>query len=491
MGCLMKIDNINIADAIEKAKSLLRKEKNISPALQTVFELLLVLMQAMLERLSLNSGNSGKPPSSDPNRDKKKKNSAGKPKSNKKPGGQPGRKGAQLKPVDNPDEIEELKIDKRTLPKGQYKEDGYEARQVVDFVISACVTEYRAQVLMDTKGNRYVAEFPAFVTRPIQYGVKTKATSVYMSQFQMIPYNRIEDYFASQVGLNISQGSFFNFNQEAYALLEQFDTVAKAVLIASSRINVDETGINVNGKKIWLHTASDNEWTHCFPHEKRGSEAMGAIGIIPKFLGVLCHDHWKAYYKYEKCDHALCNAHHLRELKWSAEEDNQSWALKIRKFLKALNIIVDKAGGELSERKSAYYRKQYRKILRKGEKECPPPKEKRKKGQRGRIKRSKSRNLLERLINYEDDVLRFMDDINVPFTNNLGENDLRMTKVQQKISGCFRSYRGAQIFCRIRGFLITCRKHGVDPMTALEGLLKGILPDFVYEAEKLMGIFAE
>jgi len=351
---LMKIDNINIGDTIKKAKALLRKEKNISPALQTVFELLLVLMQAMLERLSLNSGNSGKPPSSDPNRKKKKKKSPGKSKSNKKPGGQPGRKGTQLKPVDNPDEIEELKIDKRTLPKGDYKEEGYEARQVVDFVISACVTEYRAQVLIDAKGNRYVADFPSFVTRPIQYGAKTKATSVYMSQFQMIPYNRVEDYFSSQIGLKISPGSFFNFNQEAYALLERFDEVAKAVLIASARINVDETGINVNGTKIWLHTAGDDEWTHFAPHEKRGSEAMDAIGIIPKFLGVLCHDHWKAYYKYNKCDHALCNSHHLRELTWSAEEDNQNWALKIREFLKKLNIIVTKAGGKLSKRKSAY-----------------------------------------------------------------------------------------------------------------------------------------
>ena len=471
---IVEINKANIGETINKAKKLLKKEPNISPSLRVVFELILVLMQSMIERLSINSGNSSKPPSSDPNR--KKKNS--KNKSNRKPGGQPGRIGKQLKPVDNPDNIEILKIDKRRLPRGDYFDDGYEVRQVVDFKASVLVTEYRAQVLIDSTGNRYVADFPTFVTRPIQYGAKTKASSVYMSQFQLIPYGRIEDYFSAQVGLTISVGSFFNFNKEAYKLLANFDEIAKLNLIASKRVNADETGINVDGKKIWLHTACNDKWTNFYPHEKRGAKAIDDIGIIPKFKGVLCHDHWKPYYKYE-CDHALCNAHHLRELKWSAIEDNQTWAGKARKFLEKLNMKVEDAGGKLPKEKSNYYRKKYRKLLITAEKECPPPDDKRKKGQRGKIKRSKSRNLLERLINYEDDVLRFMDDINIPFTNNQGENDLRMTKVQQKISGCFRSYEGALIFCRVRGFLITCRKHNVNPTEALEGLFKGVLPDFV------------
>ena len=151
--------------------------------------------------------------------------------------------------------------------------------------------------------------------------------------------------------------------------------------------------------------------------------------------------------------HSLCNAHHIRELTWSAEEDHQDWANKMIKFLKKLNKKVEKAGGKFSKKKSQYYRKRYRELLSEGESSCPPPQKIAEK--RGRPKKTKSRNLLERLIDYEDDVLRFMDDIDVPFTNNLGENDLRMTKVQQKISGCFRSEDGAKIFCRIRGYLIT------------------------------------
>ncbi len=189
--------------------------------------------------------------------------------------------------------------------------------------------------------------------------------------------------------------------------------------------------------------------------------------MLSKYIFVLCHDHWKAYYTYT-CLHSLCNAHHLRELEWSAVEDNQKWAVKLKEFLEKLNQEVDKAGGVLTTKQSVYHRKRYKELLIDAEKECPPSKIERKIGQRGKLKKSKSRNLLERLIKYQNDVLRFVDDIDVPFTNNQGENDLRMTKVQQKISGCFRSEEGAFIFCRIRAYLTTCRKHGVDATEALE-----------------------
>ena len=472
----MKINNINVNETIESATALLDKEKNISLALRATIKVVLLLLKTMLERLSLNSKNSSKPPSGDENRKKKKTGGNG---INRKPGGQPGRKGVQLKPVIDPDEIERIKIDKRKLPKDTYTEDGYEARQVMDFNVSITIKEYRAQVLIDSKGNRYVAEFPSHVTRPIQYGTKTKATSVYMSQFQLIPYKRIEDYFSEQIGINISAGSIFNFNKDAYELLEQFEAIAKLKLINSPVLNADETGINVNSKRIWLHAACNDKWTYFHPHTKRGTDAIEEMDIIPNFKGTLCHDHWKPYYTYDQCMHSLCNAHHLRELEWSEIEDKQKWAGKLSKLLVKLNRVVDAAGGKLSETKCAYYRKRYRVILSEGEKMCPAPI--RERGQKGRLKKSKSRNLLERFITYENDVLRFMTDINVPFTNNQGENDLRMTKVQQKISGCFRSHEGALIFCRIRSYLITCRKHGVSATEALETLFSGKLPDFVRE----------
>jgi len=473
----MKLDNIDVNTTLKKSKELLAKEKNISPGLQAMFELLILIITLLTNRLGLNSKNSSKPPSSDPNRKKEaKRNSSG-----NKAGGQKGHKGTQLKPVDNPDKVEVLKIDKRTLPRDIYTEAGYDKRQVIDIETKIVITEYQAQILENSSGKQFTAKFPLGVTRPIQYGASTKASSVYMSQFQLVPYNRIEDYFSDQVGLNISTGALFNFNKEAYDLLAEFEQIAKDKLINSSRINSDETGINVNGKRIWLHTACNDLWTHFFPHLKRGSEAMEEIGILPTFKGVLCHDHWKPYYLYS-CLHSLCNAHHLRELEWSATEDNQKWAEKMKVFLKMLNKKVDDAGGKLSKRQRLYYQKKYEKILDEADKECSASTAERKPGQRGRLKKSKSRNLLERLIDFKDDVLRFVDDADVPFTNNQGENDLRMTKVQQKISGCFRSMDGAYIFCRVRSYLITCRKHGIAATDALETLFKGKLPDFVQKS---------
>jgi transposase len=475
----MKIDITDVGETINEAKKLLKKEKNISPALRAIFNVILVLMHAMLIRFSLNSKNSSKAPSTDPNR---KKSNHKKKSKKRKPGGQLGRKGIQLKPVSNPDKVEVLKLDKRSLPRGNYTEVGCDKRQVIDIETNVIITEYQAQILEDTQGKRYTAAFPSHVSRPIQYGPKTKSRSVYLSQYQLTPYKRIENYFVDQIGLSVSEGSIFNFNKEAYELLSDFEAIAKERLIQSARVNADETGINLNGKRIWLHTACNDRWTHFYPHQKRGHEAIDAIGIIPKFKGILCHDHWKAYYRYD-CLHSLCNSHHLRELIWSATEDKQAWAKKLDGFLRKLNITVDKAGGSLEKSKADYYRKRYRAILSDAQKECPPSEVKRKKGQRGRLKQSKSRNLLERLINYEDDVLRFMENKNVPFTNNQGENDLRMTKVQQKISGCFRSEQGALIFCRIRAYLITCRKHDVSATDALQGLFNGKLPDFVSQGE--------
>ena len=197
----------DIDSVVEQAKKILLKEK-ISPAFKVIFELLIALLATLINRLNLNSRNSSKPPSSDPNRTRGSKRK----KSKKKPGGQNGHKGSNLSPVDNPDKIESLNIDKRRLPAGEYQDVGYESRQVIDIKISRFVTEYRAQILEDELGKRFVAEFPEQVTRPVQYGPQLKATAVYMSQFQLIPYNRIQDYFNDQVGLPISSGSLFNFN---------------------------------------------------------------------------------------------------------------------------------------------------------------------------------------------------------------------------------------------------------------------------------------
>lgn len=471
----MTLKDIDIGTMLARLRQQLDDETALSPALRATIEMLLVIVTLLVNRLGLNSRNSSTPPSSDPQRKRKQK----KP-SDKKAGGQNGHQGSTLKQVDKPDEIKVIRLDKRTLPRGHYHDVGFESRQVIDIKISTVVTEYRAQILEDAQGKRYVAPFPTAVTRPVQYGIALKAHAVYLSQFQLIPYQRIQDHFRDQMNLALSAGTLYNFNAQAYAMLERFDALAADTLAASPLMHADETGANVNGKTIWLHSASNDRWTHFRIHAKRGTEAMNDIGILPRFKGILCHDHWKPYFTYD-CTHALCNAHHLRELERAWEQDHQTWAQRMKVLLEEINVAVHTAGGQLTPEAAHAYRTTYRQVLADAQSECPPP-EPRHAGKRGRQKRSKARNLLERLIHYEGDVLRFMENLIVPFTNNQGENDLRMTKVQQKISGCFRSSEGAQMFCRIRGYLSTCRKHGVSASEALTLLFQGEMPAFVGRA---------
>jgi transposase len=471
----VKLDNIDIDETLTEVERLLKEDKQLSPALKSMITVLIMVVKLLSNRVGLNSRNSSKPPSTDNQKDKPKDQSG----TGKKSGGQKGHAGVTLKQAEEPDEVTSISIDRRTLPKGNYEEDGIEKRQVFDIDISCWITEYQAQVLINKEtGKRYVASFPDNVRKAVQYGDKLKAHAVYMSQYQLLPYNRVQEFFTGQLGIPLSEGSIYNFNLEAFNKLKNFERIAKQQLTVAPLLHVDETGININGERHWLHCATNASWTFFFPHKKRGNEATDPVGILPAFKGVLCHDHWKPYYCYTDCLHALCNAHHLRELTRAWEQDKQDWAKQLKIFLEAVNKEVHKSGGKLESHVSEKYWQEYRLLLKNAETECPPPDEKNRNGKRGRLKRSKARNLLERFINFEEDVLRFMDNEIVPFTNNQGERDIRMTKVHQKISGCFRSMKGAEMFCRIRGYLSTCRKQGVTSSCAMELLLKGELPEF-------------
>jgi transposase len=472
----MTIENINVEAAIKKVKDLVAAEKDLSPALKASLEVLLLLVTLLANRLGLNCKNSSKPPSSDPNR-KKTPKEPGK----RKPGGQQGHIGATLKPVADPDLVKVITLDRSTLPKGEYKPVGFENRQVIDLDISAFVTEWRAEVLEDQNGKRYVAPFPQDVTRPVQYGIGVKTNAVYMSQYQLIPYNRIEDHFQDQMGIPISAGTINNFNKDAFERLESFEAWVKSKLLASPLIHSDETGINIGGDRRWLHNVSNDNFTYFYPHLKRGCEAMDEMGILPTYQGIVCHDHWKPYFKYD-CLNALCNAHHLRELERAVEQDNQKWAENMIVLLKEINKATHEAGGQLGMEEAWLYRKRYRELLQEAEQECPAPVKTDKK--RGKTSRSRARNLLERLRDFETETLRFMVDERVPFSNNQAENDLRMIKVQQKISGCFRSLEGAKIFCRIRSYLSTCRKQGITMSEALRLLFQGQGPEFMNVKEQ-------
>jgi transposase len=474
----MTAGKIDISETLKNVERTLCQDKSISPQVRAMLDLLVVIINLLVDKLGITSANSSTPPSQDPHRQRGSKRKA---RGNKrKPGGQNGHPGATLQPQENPDHIEIIEVDRRTIPAGQYRSAGWESRQVIDIEISKVVTEYRAEIVEDAQGHQFIAEFPAGVTRPVQYGNHVKAQAVYMSQHQLVPYDRVRDYFADQCRIPISAGSLFNFNKEAFGLLETFESTVTRQLIVQPLLHADETGINVNGSCVWLHSASNDRWTLFFPHANRGGEAMKAMGVLEHFGGTLCHDHWKPYFQLG-CHHALCNAHHLRELERAWEQDSQRWAKKMQALLLEMNDATLKAGGCLSEKAAHRLRSRYRNVLTRGDRECPPPNPTDHPTRRGRIAKTKSRNLLERLRDFEIETLRFLTDPLVPFTNNQSENDIRMTKVQQKISGCFRSFEGAQIFCRVRSYLSTCRKHGLPPTEALQTLFSDRLPDFIAE----------
>ena len=468
---------IDITATIKKVERTLREDSSLSPQVQALLTLLLTVINLLLGKLGLNSSNSSTPPSKDPQRQRGSKQKAKGTK--RQPGGQHGHPGASLQRDEHPDRIEIIEIDKRTIPSGRYSGAGFESRQVIDIAISKVVTEYRAEILQDAQGNQFVAAFPAGVSRPVQYGTSVKATAVYLSQQQLVPYERIRDYFTDQCSIPISAGSLFNFNREAFNLLQRFESIVQGQLIAQLVLHADETGINVSGKLFWLHCVSNDQWTLFFAHNNRGGEAMKAMGVLPHYRGTLCHDHWKPYFQFA-CQHALCNAHHLRELERAWEQDGQQWAKQMQALLLAMNEATTQAGGCLTAAAADPLREHYRNLLIAGDAECPPPEPT---NQPGRVAKTKSRNLLERLRDFETETLGFMTDKLVPFTNNQGENDIRMTKVQQKISGCFRSFAGAQIFCRVRSYLSTCRKQGLPPTAALQMLFAGQLPDFIHKLE--------
>lgn len=474
----VSVDKINVTETLTNVENLLAKDRSLSPAARAMFELLVTIIHLLVAKLGLNSSNSSIPPSQDPRRQRgaKRRNKDRK----RKPGGQKGHPGTTLEPVDNPDQIENIAVDRRTIPPGQYKKTGYEARQVIDIFITKFVIEYRAEILEGAAGHQFVAQFPAGVTRHVQYGQGVKVQAVYTSQQQLIPYDRIRDYFWDQCGLPISPGTIFRFNLEAYTLLEPFESFLIDKLVQQVLLHADETGIHINKTLYWLHCLCNDKWTLFFPHAKRGGDAIKAMGVLEHFHGRLGHDHWKTYFQFD-CIHFLCNAHHLRELERAWIQDGQRWALNMQWLLLAIHDATSKASGCLDEASAKQFRRRYRNILTRGDRECPSVASNNVTAKRAA--QTKSRNLLDRLRDYETETLRFMTDPSVPFTNNQCENDLRMTKVQQKISGCFRSFEGAQIFCRVRSYLSTCRKHEIQPTEALQALFDGRLSEIISRLE--------
>jgi transposase len=352
-----------------------------------------------------------------------------------------------------------------------------EKRQVFDIPpIQMGVTEHQAEIKPCSHcGHLNKAAFPEQVKAPVQYGPRLKAIAVYLRQYQLLPYNRTRELFRDLFSTDLSEGTLTNITDTCSELLEHpIDQIQKQ-LEQSPVVNFDETGSSVYGKRQWLHSASTPNLTYFEIHPKRGSHAMDHMGILPNFKGRAIHDFWKPYFKYH-CDHGLCNAHHLRELIFLDEQHGQRWAKNMIDCLIDIKKAVDEAKistDTLLKKQIHKFETRYQNILDKGYNENPLPKKKSTKKKRGRPKKSKARNLLERLDEHRKEVLAFMYDFKVPFDNNLAERDLRMAKVQQKISGTFRSQDGANAFCRIRSYISTTRKNAVNAIEAIVNAFAG------------------
>lgn len=445
-------------------------------------------IKQLVELLAQNSRNSNWPSSRDKSR-KKPKSKSLRPKTNRKAGGQAGHKGQTLEFNPEPDVIETHRPVQCAHCHARLAEDIVASeiakRQVFDLPPLRFVTiEHQAEtVLCPCCGEVTTADFPADVTNPVQYGSQVKRLAVYLRSEQFIPYERSRQLMADLFELPISPGSLQNFVQMGAKQAEPATTAIKEAVTQAAIAHADETGFYINGKRHWLHTVSTPDLTYFAPHERRGRGATDTIGVLPQFRGTLVHDAWATYFIYKSLAHALCNAHHLRDLTAIVENDQQQWAALMISFLLAAKQQVDTARDEgrtaLPPDTIERIHQLYDAIVTLGLAENPLPEAKPPPGKRGKRKKTKGRNLVERFEKYKDAILHFVHDFKVPFDNNLAERDIRMMKVQQKISGCFRSREGAEQYCRLRSYISTIRKQGLSVWEALGSLFDGdvLMPD--------------
>jgi len=343
--------------------------------------------------------------------------------------------------------------------------------------VQIIVTEHRCEIKKCPHcGKVNKGFFPDSMKFPIQYGPRLLASILYLRNYQLIPYERTCDLVEDFYGIRISPATIKRAENECFQNLEPFEETAMKHLLASHSAHCDETGMRVLGTKWWLHVVSNNLWTYYFPHPKRGSEAIDALGFLPQYNGVAVHDGFASYNKYE-CEHALCNAHLKRELTGIEQNFEQQWAKKINELLSEMKKYTDECREmeiPIDPEKVREFEKVYDEITQEGIEENPPPdppKDPVKK--RGRTAQTKAKNLLDRFILHKERILRFLNDLRVSFDNNQAERDIRMMKLQQKISGTFRSIEGAVAFCRIRGYISTIRKNDLNVMDAILAALNG------------------
>jgi transposase len=429
-------------------------------------------------RLGKDSSNSSKPPSSDGLRKPPRAERRATERATRRPGKQPGAPGAHLAQVAEPDEVV-WHAPGRCGGCGADLADapvvGVEARQVFDLPpLRLLASEHRAERRRCGCGTTTAAAFPNHVRAAACYGPGVRALVCYLCVHQHLPIDRAAQLLADVLGAPLATGTLAAVLTEGAAGLDGFVEVVRARLAGAPVAHFDETGARVAGRLHWVHSASTSRLTLLSVHAKRGKVAMDAAGVLPSFQGVAVHDGWSPYWRYEVA-HALCGAHLLRELEAVGELPGQGWAPGMAELLADAKGVADRAraagAGRVDDEVRDRLHARYQWLLAAGHAANPPPRPR--SPRRGRLRRSAAANLLARLDGRRDEVLRFLDDLRVPFDNNQAERDIRMVKLQQKISGCWRTLAGAQAFLTVRSYIQTARKHGRNPLAVLGELFQG------------------
>lgn len=438
---------------------------------------LAAVVKQLQDRLNKDSHNSSKPPSSD---GYKKKPVTLRMKSGNKPGGQKGHSGSGLAFRDIPDHTVVYSpscCSSCGANIGDVQSFLREKRQEFDIPPPSkleCTEHQSHGKCCPHCGETTVAPFPDGVENTVQYGARFNAIMLYCTTYQMIPTGRVREMASDLFGVSISEGTLYNIISRAHETLSPMEIQIKAALIKEKVTNHDETGARVDGSLHWIHVVCSKMLTVYSRHKRRGKAAMDAMGVLDGLTGRAMHDGWKAYFQY-LCKHALCNAHHLRELKALFEQHGQKWAAEMIGVLLDAKAAVEKSIQQGRDRVHPLIlcrlEKRYSNAIAAGHKANPPPEAT---GKRGRPKRSVGGNLVRRLEDYRKETLAFLYDFDVPFDNNQAERDVRMIKVKLKVSGCFRSEGGADAFCRIRGYISTMRKQGHNVLAVLNSVCKGV-----------------
>jgi transposase len=350
----------------------------------------------------------------------------------------------------------------------------HERRTKIDIVFEKVVLHVDAEVKhCDHCDATVKGQFPSDMPGPLQYGNGLKAYIISLLAAQMISLNRVQKMVKSLIGEILSQTTLLKFVLRLYEALESWELNAIEQLLKNPSMHVDETALRVDKKNHWIHVYSGGDITLKFLHRKRGKEAIENINMIPRYSGTIIHDCWSSYLTYDHCGHGLCGSHLVRELTCIIESNQYAWASNMKALLlETCKKVSKRKRKKLSKKEYANLQKRYRNILTRGEKELPaiPPKPN---GKPGKMAKSDAHNLWERLKNHESAVLLFSKNSNVSFTNNRAERDLRMAKVKQKVSGCFRTELYANAYCRISSYLQTMSNKGHNPLIAIQMALAG------------------